>query len=122
MARSITVHTVDFPIPFPLADSVVARMKITPESAAVLARVQAAERGKHLVESRYVCIECHGQDFGGGTMVDVAILGRFLGPNITLGKGSRTTNYKASDWDRIVRHGVKSDGKPAACHRRISRR
>ncbi|HKS06053.1 MAG TPA: cytochrome c [Gemmatimonadaceae bacterium] len=114
MSRTMSAHTVDFPIPFPLDDSVVKRLKLTPDSAAKLALSHAAERGKHLVESRYACIECHGANFGGGTMIDAAIIGRFLGPNITLGAGSRTTNYKAVDWDHIVRHGIKAGGNPGS--------
>ncbi len=114
LARTYTVHSVDFPIPFPLADTEVMRLHIKPDSADALAHARAVERGRHLVESRYVCVECHGQNFGGGTMVDAPILGRLLGPNITLGKGSRTLNYKAADWDHIVRHGIRPDGTPAA--------
>jgi mono/diheme cytochrome c family protein len=33
-----------------------------------------------------------------------------LGPNLTTGTGSRTVNYTAADWDRMVRHGVKPTG------------
>lgn len=76
-----------------------------------LARERAVARGKHLVESRYACTECHGADFGGGVMVDDPAVGRFLGPNLTTGKGSKTLEYTAADWDRIVRHGVKPDGR-----------
>ena len=36
-----------------------------------------------------------------------------LGPNITAGKGGRTAAYTMADWDRIVRHGIKPDGRPA---------
>jgi mono/diheme cytochrome c family protein len=114
LARNITVHTTDFAIPFPLPDSEVMQLGIAPDSANAIAQARAVERGRHLVQSRYVCSECHGQDFGGGTMVDAPILGRMLGPNITLGNGTRTANYRAADWDRIVRHGVRPDGTPAA--------
>jgi cytochrome c553 len=114
LAKTFTVHTVDFPIPFPLPDSEVSRLHIEPDSAERLALAMAVDRGRHLVESRYVCIECHGQNFGGGVMVDAPILGQLLGPNLTLGNGSRTATYKATDWDRIVRHGVRPDGTPAA--------
>lgn len=114
LARTISVHSVDFPIPFPLPDSEITTLHIKPDSADVLAQTRAVERGRHLVESRYVCVECHGQNFGGGTMIDAPIIGRLLGPNITLGKGSRTLSYKAADWDHIVRHGVRPDGTPAA--------
>jgi mono/diheme cytochrome c family protein len=37
-----------------------------------------------------------------------------LGPNITAGTGGRTATFVAADWDRIVRHGVRQDGRPAA--------
>jgi len=90
-----------------------------PRAARLLAALRgtlgrALERGQHLVESRYACMECHGQDFGGGVMVDDAMLGRILGPNITTGAGGRTAAYTPADWDRIVRHGVRPDGRPAA--------
>jgi len=113
LSRTFTVHSVDFPIPFPLDTGDVARLRIDTDSAQRLALAQAIDRGKHLVESRYVCIECHGPDFSGGTMMDVPLIGRFLGPNITAGTGGRTGAYAAGDWDRIVRHGVRPDGTPA---------
>ena len=47
-------------------------------------------------------------------MVDAFPIGTLLGPNITTGRGSRAANYRAADWDRIVRHGILSDGRPAA--------
>ncbi|MDH5674745.1 MAG: cytochrome c [Myxococcales bacterium] len=78
-----------------------------------IARQRAIARGKHLVEARYACIECHGKNFGGGVMVDDPAMGKLMGPNITGGKGGKTRNYKPADWDRIVRHGVKPDGTPA---------
>jgi cytochrome c5 len=36
-----------------------------------------------------------------------------FGPNLTGGAGSRVATFKASDWDRSVRHGVRPDGTPA---------
>jgi mono/diheme cytochrome c family protein len=47
-------------------------------------------------------------------MVDAFPMGTILGPNITAGRGSRITNYRPTDWDRIVRHGILPDGRPAA--------
>ncbi|MGD8861739.1 MAG: cytochrome c [Myxococcales bacterium] len=75
---------------------------------------RAIARGKHLVEARYACTECHGDNFGGGVMVDDPAMGQLLGPNITTGKGGKTADYTTADWDRIVRHGIKPDGSPAA--------
>lgn len=74
---------------------------------------RAVERGKHLVSARFVCVECHGADFGGGTMVDDPAMGAWHGPNLTTGKGSVTLAYTSADWDRIVRHGVRGDGTAA---------
>lgn len=71
-----------------------------------LAMERAVARGKHLTESLYPCAECHGADLGGGVMIDDPAIGRILGPNLTTGKGSRTLEYTAADWDRMVRHGV----------------
>ena len=47
-------------------------------------------------------------------MVDDALIGQILGPNITAGQGGRVVDYEPADWDRIVRHGVLPDGRPAA--------
>lgn len=114
LSRSVEVHAVSFPIPFPLDTADVEARGLTPEEAAEAALAEARERGRHLVESRYACADCHGEDFGGGVMVDAPIMGRLLGPNITTGAGSRSQGYTAADWDRIVRHGVRRDGKVSA--------
>ena len=111
LAQTFAVHAYDFAIPFPVVRVGGGRRERI--ESRLQASDRAIERGKHLVESRYVCTECHGANFGGGTMIDAFPIGRLLGPNITTGKGSRTINYKPADWDRIVRHGVLPTGQPA---------
>jgi mono/diheme cytochrome c family protein len=106
-------HSVDFPIPFPIPPEEVTSLGLSEEAARELAQQRAIERGKHLVNARYACVECHGQNFGGGVMLDAFPIGSLLGPNLTLGEGSRTLTYTPRDWDRIVRHGVLPDGRPA---------
>ncbi|HSG49449.1 MAG TPA: cytochrome c [Longimicrobiales bacterium] len=113
LARTIDAHAVDFPIPFPLSDAEIAELQLTPDGADALARERAAERGRHLVEARYGCVDCHGADFGGATMMDSPPMGLFQGPNLTLGQGGATADYGPADWDRIVRHGLRPDGTPA---------
>ena len=113
LTKTYVAHVVDFPIPFPLTAGEIAAGGFDPAAADSAALARAVERGEHLVTSRYACRECHGKDFSGGTMVDAFPLGRLLGPNLTLGKGSRTLNYSAKDWDHIVRHGILPDGRPA---------
>ena len=56
LARTIETHTVDFPIPFPL-DSVEGA-GLDAEDAEAIAFDRAVERGRHLVEARYACVEC----------------------------------------------------------------
>ena len=110
-SRTIETHRVHFPIPFPMSEEEAAGLD--PDTRRAQERARAIERGRHLVNARYVCVECHGQNFAGGVMVDAFPLGTLLGPNLTAGRGSRTVNYTPTDWDRIVRHGVLPDGRPA---------
>ena len=112
-AETFETHLVDFPIPFPIDPAEVASMGLTGDAALQIAQQRAVERGKHLVASRYSCTACHGENFGGGVMVDAFPIGTLLGPNLTLGTGSRTADFQPRDWDRSVRHGVLKDGHPA---------
>jgi mono/diheme cytochrome c family protein len=111
LSRSYAAHTVDFPIPFPATEQEIRNKRLAAGNR--VARTEALERGRHLVASRYGCGECHGSDFGGGVMIDDAAIGRILGPNLTAGNGGVTAEYRAADWDRIVRHGLKRNGTPA---------
>lgn len=113
LTRTVDVHGVDFPVPVPLSDEEVAEAELSPDEAERVALERAVERGRHLVEARYACTECHGDDFGGGVMVDDPLMGRILGPNLTSGEGGVTNAYEVEDWDRIVRHGVRPDGTAA---------
>lgn len=113
LSQTIDTHTVDFPIPFPLEPTEPGYDAMSDGQRQELALGRARERGQHLVFSRYHCVECHGQNFAGGTMVDAFPVGSFFGPNLTSGAGGRTAGYTANDWDRIVRHAVRRDGHPA---------
>jgi mono/diheme cytochrome c family protein len=46
-------------------------------------------------------------------MIDDPAIGTVRGPNLTSGAGGRVEGYTMRDWDRVVRHGVLPDGKPA---------
>lgn len=111
-SRVWSTHDVDFPVPYPIENEAGIEVPDDADSEQ-LALARARERGRHLVQSRYVCVECHGANFGGGVMVDAFPIGRFLAPNITTGEGGRTIGYTPTDWDRIVRHGLRRDGTPA---------
>ena len=70
----------------------------------------AIERGAYLYASRG-CADCHGADGAGRTFIDDGSM-RVVGPHISPGAGSVTAAYKAEDWVRTLRHGVKPDGRP----------
>jgi mono/diheme cytochrome c family protein len=111
-AQIFETHRVDFPVPFPLTAEELAELEPGQDPTEV-ALERAIERGRHLVSSRYVCGECHGESYGGGVMIDDPMIGTGLGPNLTTGRGSRTVGYTPADWDRAVRHGVLPDGTPS---------
>jgi mono/diheme cytochrome c family protein len=112
LSRTLESHTLEVPVPFPLAAEEIQEQGLTPDEAQDLALQRALERGRHLVEARYACTECHGENFAGGVMVDAFPIGRLLGPNLTSGQGGVTAGYTTADWDRIVRHGLLPDGRP----------
>jgi mono/diheme cytochrome c family protein len=68
------------------------------------------ERGRYLYLSRG-CADCHGANGAGRIFIDNAKMGlRVGGPNISPGPGSVVVNYRAEDWERTLRHGVKPTG------------
>lgn len=71
----------------------------------------ALERGRYLYTSRG-CADCHGADGAGRTFVDDGKGLKLAGPNISPGPGSVVAGYRAADWERTLRHGVKPDGRP----------
>ncbi len=79
-----------------------------------IALERAIARGEHLVKARYACVECHGQNFGGGEMINDPAFAVILGPNLTTGEGGRTADYTVADWDHSVRHGVLPSGHPSS--------
>jgi mono/diheme cytochrome c family protein len=74
----------------------------------------AIERGKHLFGAVAKCVDCHGEDLGGHTILDEPLIGTFAGPNLTRGKGGLGGVLKDEDYVRAIRHTVGRDGKPLA--------
>ncbi|CAN5126887.1 hypothetical protein BH23BAC1_BH23BAC1_29840 [soil metagenome] len=66
--------------------------------------------GKHLSVIRG-CIDCHGDRLQGGFVINDPPVGVVYAPNLTAGKGSKTTNYTDEDWIRSIKHGVNPEGK-----------
>jgi mono/diheme cytochrome c family protein len=122
-----TVHKADFPIPFLLrddelaalrADRIAAGSSVNDPLAGVdlqaLALERAIRRGQHIVESRAGCKGCHGNDFGGESVIDIAVVAHWVAPNLTSGEGSVTKGFTANDWDRAVRHAVRHNGRTSS--------
>lgn len=70
---------------------------------------QTIERGRYLYASRG-CTDCHGAQGAGREFVNDGKGTRIVGPNITL--AGVTGRYQPEDWDSVIRHGVKPDGRP----------
>lgn len=71
----------------------------------------AVARGEHVVRAIAKCADCHGQDFGGGIVVDDPAIGLIPAPNLTRGQGGIGGAYTDADWERAVRHGLARDGR-----------
>lgn len=122
-----TVHKTNFPIPFPLSEKELARLRADAVAAGAaadeplagidlkaVALKRAIENGRHLVQSRTACNGCHGNDFGGATIVDLPLVAHWVAPNLTAGAGSVTKDFTANDWDRAVRHAVRRNGETSS--------
>jgi mono/diheme cytochrome c family protein len=72
----------------------------------------SVERGRYLFMSRG-CTECHGTNGAGRDFANDGKGLRLHAPNITPGKGGVVKGYTELDWVRVIRHGVKPDGRPA---------
>ncbi len=125
--RQWVAHEAAFPIPFPLdatemaalreeriAAGALAEEPLAGVDVEALARSRAESRGQHLITSRVGCDHCHDRDFGGGVLIDDPVVGRWVCPNLTTGRGSVTRDYTASDWDRAVRHGLRRGGRTSS--------
>jgi mono/diheme cytochrome c family protein len=74
-----------------------------------IAMERALTRGKHLLDARLGCGDCHASDFSGSTVIDVPIMGRWVCPNVT--PGGTVKGWMSADFDRVIRHGVGHDGR-----------
>jgi mono/diheme cytochrome c family protein len=86
------------------------RVALDVKPVAFVAEATAIERGKYLFNTRG-CTDCHGLDGASRTFINDGKGMVVVGPNIT--PGGVTAGYKPEDWVRIIRHGVKPDGRPA---------
>lgn len=58
------------------------------------------------------CVDCHGENGAGKSVIDDALVGRITASNLTTGKNGVGQQYAVTDWERAIRHGVAPNGKP----------
>lgn len=111
--ETFEVSVEPIPIPYPLTDNEINALvdPLAGVDLKAIAQERALERGKHYVESRAACTECHAKDFGGKVVVENPALGSWIAPNIS--RGGVTKSYQPQDWVRLIRHCIKPDGRPA---------
>lgn len=68
------------------------------------------EHGKHVFTIRG-CVDCHGENAAGRIVEDGLMTGLIVAPNLTTGQGSAIHDYANEDIVRVIREGVKPDGK-----------
>ena len=68
------------------SSALVAQAHSAPDDAITIPTDEAAlARGKYLATTVTVCVDCHGENFAGGIVVDDPALGRIVAPNLTTG-------------------------------------
>ena len=71
----------------------------------------AIARGEHLAIAINKCVHCHGENLGGGPVIDAMPFMRLYAPNLTRGQGGVGASLNDADWVRALRHGVAPDGR-----------
>jgi len=88
------------------------RYTVKPEASLVVAADSATlERGAHLATALVKCVDCHGDNLGGGTVIDEPPIGHVEATNLTSGKGGVLSRYNDAMLERAIRHGIGSDGR-----------
>jgi mono/diheme cytochrome c family protein len=71
---------------------------------------QVIAHGRHLAEVGG-CFGCHGDDLGGKQGEPFGPLGVVHASNLTRGKGGVGNRYSDTQLGRVIRHGIKADGR-----------
>lgn len=70
----------------------------------------AIEHGRRIYTIRG-CVDCHGENLAGKIIESGFLTGTIAAPNLTTGTGSPIRNYTNSDLVRVIREGVRPNGK-----------
>ena len=85
------------------------KWEVTPASIPIPPDSASVARGEHL--AGVFCMDCHGDQFQGKTMIDDPDIGKIEAHNLTSGKGGVGGKYTDVDWVRAIRHGINKDGR-----------
>ena len=80
------------------------------DSVTISTDAETLERGRHLAVTRG-CVDCHGEDYSGGSVIDDPAIAVIYAPNLTPGQGG-LVDYVDSDWVKAIRHGLDQGEKP----------
>lgn len=81
------------------------------DAIAIPTDAAAIARGEHITHHISVCVDCHGQDFGGTIVFEDAAIGRVVAPNLTRGQNGLGNQLTDEDFVRAIRYGVLPDHK-----------
>lgn len=84
---------------------------VNPVPVTALTSPEDIEEGARLARARG-CADCHGSNLAGRLVVDEMPMMRLIGANITGGQGSNVGDWSDEDIARVIRYGIKPDGKP----------
>ncbi|MGB0132325.1 c-type cytochrome [Dokdonella sp.] len=105
----IVLVVVAFAAVYGLSEQRMARQyAFAPEVPPVPNDIGAIERGAHVAAIRG-CMDCHGSDLGGASVIDDPMFARLSGPNLT--SGSSVGILDDIDLVRAIRHGVARNGR-----------
>src|SRR6185295_1810257 len=85
---------------FALSQARLSHAYIVPvERIPIPARSKAVAHG-HPLAVISGCVDCHGQNLSGRLFFESAMIGRFIAPNLTKGKGGSGGRFSDEDWVR----------------------
>lgn len=73
------------------------------------AAIADPDLGRRIVHVRNGCVDCHGSDLSGESIMEDPVMGTLHGPNIT---PATLGSWSAGEIARAIRHGIGRDGKP----------
>jgi mono/diheme cytochrome c family protein len=81
------------------------------EPSAITIPTDSASVARGMQLAHVLCMDCHGDGFGGREFLNDPAIGRIDAHNLTSGKGGIGGEYSDMDWVRAIRHGVTKEGR-----------